>query len=145
MESITNLIFLLTVCILLFIAWQDFQRRIITHCSLLLLSVMLAAQLIISRQWPNMGAALVVLVIGFLLFAINVIGGGDVKLMALLSLTMSSQQLYCMLFFTAVIGGIIGVFALLFFRHKSRSAGIPYGIAISLSAILTHTTVYSLP
>lgn len=127
---------LATVAILTFIAFQDITHRTISHRSLLALAFVLFPLLFTFHQPVNYLAPIMVLVVGFLLFILNVIGGGDVKLIAVLSVTLSFAHLTDFLMLTAIIGGVVALFGLIFFRQKIRQQGVPYATAITLSFIL---------
>jgi len=99
----------------------------------------------------NVIAALViaaaVLIAGFLLFALRVMGGGDVKLLAATSLWAGAAHGMDFLFVTAIIGGLMALLmasplrfsiAMAFdaaghgeVRDKLFSTVMPYGIAIA--------------
>ncbi|MFI8416085.1 prepilin peptidase [Serratia sp. NPDC078593] len=136
MSCLLSINFVLLVCVLMFIAWQDILFRVISHGSLLLLLIILLPLAVMQHTFPNFIAAISILVIGYALFCFNVIGGGDVKLMALLSLALSDSSLAAFLFLTACIGGLIALAGLIFFNETTRLKGIPYGVAISLAFVL---------
>ncbi|GLR07764.1 peptidase A24 [Mixta theicola] len=127
--------FIIIMLVLLFIAWQDILLRTITHRSLLCLFFCLLPLLFLPNWQLNFFAAILIFIIGFVLFYVRVIGGGDVKLMALLALFMPEKMLTDFLLLTAFIGGAIVLFGLIFFRRQIREHGVPYGVAISLAFI----------
>jgi len=78
--------------------------------------------------------------IGLLLFLTiavltNAMGGGDIKLMAVLGLIFGAKGILFITLFSFVIGAIISV-ALLILKIKSRKDEIPFGPFISLSALI---------
>jgi prepilin peptidase CpaA len=91
------------------------------------------------------------LVIGIVLFALGLFGGGDVKLLAAGAVWAGWDGLFAYLFLVAVVGGVLSL-ALLVFRRlplagrlrlvrwverlHAREAGVPYGIAIAAGALL---------
>ncbi len=87
----------------------------------------------------------IVLVLGMALFALKVMGGGDIKLLAALALwTGWSEVTFTFIFTMAVLGGVFAVavlvlrrFAFMLPAHLPRilRAGepIPYGVAIALA------------
>jgi prepilin peptidase CpaA len=127
---------MVVLAILLFISLQDISTRIISHKSLLALAITLIPLMYMLQQPVNYLAPVLILIIGFLLFVLNVIGGGDVKLIALLSITLSFQNLADFLMLTAIVGGVAAFVGLVFFRQKTRQHGVPYATAITLSFIL---------
>ncbi|MCE0495916.1 A24 family peptidase [Vibrio salinus] len=113
--------------------------------------------------------AVAVLIIGFALFAIGQMGAGDVKLMAVLCLLLGGENLVTFLLLTALAGGVL-VFFMPFVRviefrgakwilnisawfpflkipvpdaaytNSPTTTGLPYGIAISIGAVLSLLT-----
>ncbi|MGI9392199.1 MAG: A24 family peptidase [Parvibaculales bacterium] len=85
------------------------------------------------------------------LFYCHIMGGGDVKLIAAIALWLGFPHVFPFLLATALAGGGLAVFSLLFriapdywlspfpflARLKKRWRHIPYGIAISIGGILT--------
>lgn len=98
----------------------------------------------------NLGAGATTLGIGLVLFARGLIGGGDVKLLATISVWTGWGGLPAFLLVVAAFGGVLAL-ALLAFRRLELSEGlsglawvgrlhserrhIPYGVAIAAGAI----------
>lgn len=99
------------------------------------------------------GVGLAVLAFGFVLFQLNMLGGGDAKLMAAGALWMGFDHVLFFMAYLTIFGGILAV-AVLFYRkwipadalglpawairlHKNGT-GIPYGIAIAASALMLY-------
>ena len=98
----------------------------------------------------SLAVGVVVLVIGIGLFAINLFGGGDVKLFAAASVWTGSEGLYGLLIYTALLGGLLALILLIFRRlplkdrlpdgilrsqHQERK-DIPYAFAIGTAGLL---------
>lgn len=81
------------------------------------------------------GAA--VLSIGAPLFALRVMGGGDVKLMSAAALWVGTAGIVDFIFMTALLGGVFA-FAVLVSRGLGKSAArrIPYGIPIAAAGLM---------
>jgi prepilin peptidase CpaA len=94
---------------------------------------------------------IVLLVVGFLFFTANVIGGGDAKLLATSGLWIGPMQAAPFLIQTVVAGGVLAAIVLIGTRissswqnyngpFSSKIAGlhpqIPYGYAFAIGAIL---------
>jgi prepilin peptidase CpaA len=115
--------------------------------------------------WPAIGwhllAGLAGLVIGFALFALGYIGGGDAKLFAAVALWLGFRDLLPYALLASVLGGILTL-ALVLLRqvplprpfarqdwiarlHDARS-GIPYGVALAAGAfvLLPSTEIFRL-
>jgi prepilin peptidase CpaA len=101
----------------------------------------------------HVGAALAVLVVSFTFFACGWIGGGDAKLAAATALWLGFDQLLNYLTVASLFGGILTL-AIIRFRlmplpsalagqewakrlHR-MDAGVPYGIALALAALLIY-------
>ncbi len=95
-----------------------------------------------------------VLIAGAMLFAINVMGGGDVKLLAAASVWFEPTEIFGLLLITAIFGGLLALLVLVMRRFpgaapfasalpwmaedpegRSASVAIPYGVAISAATI----------
>jgi prepilin peptidase CpaA len=116
--------------------------------------------------WPAaLGLAFVVFVIGLGLFARELIGGGDVKLLAVLSLWAGPEQFLLFMLVTTLAGGALSLFSLWYRRwgglieahlaalglattgatpvsaeapadgSGGRAATLPYGVAIAAGGI----------
>ena len=101
----------------------------------------------------HLGAAAAVLVVAFIFFARGWIGGGDAKLAAATALWLGFDQLLNYLTIASILGGIMTL-AIMRFRlmplpamladqewakrlHR-MDAGVPYGIALALAALITY-------
>jgi prepilin peptidase CpaA len=93
--------------------------------------------------WPGVAIQLALAVATFAVFAaafrIGAMGGGDVKLIAALSLWLPPLPLMAMLVTMSLAGGAVTL-AMLVERLWRRDAGpveVPYGVAIAIAGILT--------
>lgn len=91
--------------------------------------------------WPGMAIQLAI-ALGFLalfavFFALNAMGGGDVKMIAALALWFPALVFTRLLIVMAIVGGILTLG--MWLREKVRKSGIPievpYGVAISLAGL----------
>lgn len=91
--------------------------------------------------WPDVAfqivLAVVVFAIFFAMFALNAMGGGDVKLLTALALWISPPDMLKLVFVMALLGGVLTL--LMMVRHRlmrsEEPLEIPYGIAIALAAL----------
>lgn len=88
----------------------------------------------------HLGAALLILIIGFALFAKDLFGGGDVKLLTALALWTGFADLPRLLLVTTLAGGLLALGMLIWRRLRLASGGVidqrlPYGIAIAAGGI----------
>lgn len=65
------------------------------------------------------------------------LGGGDIKLFAVLGLVFGYQELILVFFFSTLFGTITGVTALLIGKVK-RKQHIPFGPSVALAALITY-------
>ena len=150
---------------LIFAALNDiYEFKIPNWISLLLLAAFPLALLItrgpIELLWQGylLGAAM--LVIGFILFAFKITGGGDAKLLASATPWIGLQALAEFNFVMAIAGGALSVFLLVFRGlpilpfyarlswllelHQTKK-GIPYGVAIAIGGIAAfpHSAIFT--
>jgi prepilin peptidase CpaA len=109
----------------------------------------------------HLAAAVIGLALGFALFALGFIGGGDAKLFAVLLLWLGFGDLVAYALYASLFGGVLTL-SILFLRrlplpaalarqgwvarlHHEKS-GIPYGVALALGAfwILPHSEIFRL-
>lgn len=63
------------------------------------------------------------------------IGGGDIKLTAMLGAFFGWKEIFLILFFSSLLGSIVGIFLLAFFR-KGLKFAVPYGPFLASGALL---------
>lgn len=91
--------------------------------------------------WPDM-AIQVALSVGVFavfagLFALGMMGGGDVKMLAALALWLPAGALVSLLVLMALLGGVVTVATMIHHRLARREGviEIPYGVAIALAGL----------
>lgn len=136
---------LLTVlaCLLVAAAVTDIQSRIISNR--LNLAIALLAPLYwwscALPLWPGvalqvaLGLAVFAVFAG--LFALGMMGGGDVKMLAALALWFPWGALLFLLVVMALLGAVVTIVTLVHHRvaHRPGTPEVPYGVAISLAAL----------
>jgi len=90
------------------------------------------------------------LVVGFVLFARGIFGGGDAKIIAAASLWLGPEYTVMFLIFAAFYGGLLSLIVLKIYttplptflakqrwlvNYQTGTAAVPYGIAIGLSGL----------
>ncbi|CAN5486049.1 prepilin peptidase [soil metagenome] len=130
-------------CLLVAAAITDLRARIISN------RLNLAIALIAPLYWWACGIALwpdVVLQLGLGigvfsifagLFALGMMGGGDVKMLAALALWFPWPVLLLLLMIMAILGGVVTLVTVIHHRF-TQGVGqpeVPYGVAISLAAL----------
>lgn len=124
--------------------------------SIVLIAVFFPVALMVGLPWQDVlmstGLAFGVLVAGFILFALRVIGGGDAKILAAASLWVGLSGLLYFLLYVALAGGVLSVALLVsrkwysylpvagvpqwLSRLMEPKGDIPYGVAIATAAAL---------
>ncbi|MEZ8462820.1 prepilin peptidase [Vibrio splendidus] len=141
------LLILVIVCV--YVSATDFLYRKIQNHTLLIL---LFLQCFLSPLDIQIMSFLLVLGGGLIVYALIWIGAGDIKYVAVLSLTIPLSDLLWAFVMTAFTGGFLAVIYLVYNKLISKrlvrktsngQQGIPYGIAISVGfylVILTQNT-----
>jgi prepilin peptidase CpaA len=132
-----------------------FTMRIPNRISLALIGGFIAIALLtrmpLETFATHVGIALLVLVATFALFSMNMLGGGDAKLMAAGALWMGADHIVEFLAYVTILGGILAV-VILGYRNlvpvnalslpewarrlHTTGGGIPYGIAIAAGGLM---------
>ena len=96
-------------------------------------------------------AFIVVFAATFVLFSLKMIGAGDSKLAAAIAVWVGVKGLFPFLFFTSIVGAVLGIIALYFQKKKPVEApkegswidrvqkgesAVPYGIALAIGAVI---------
>jgi len=93
--------------------------------------------------WPDVammvGVALLAFVILAGLFALKLMGGGDVKLLTALALWLAPMSFVKLLIIMSLIGGVLTILMAMwhFTVTRRRDAKIPYGVAIAAAGLIT--------
>ncbi|WP_292622326.1 prepilin peptidase [Novosphingobium sp. 17-62-19] len=93
--------------------------------------------------WPDVammvGVALLAFVVLAGLFALKLMGGGDVKLLAALALWLAPMSFVKLLVIMSLIGGVLTILMAMwhFMMTRRRDAKIPYGVAIAAAGLIT--------
>lgn len=126
-------LFILISILLLYSCYTDIMyRRImnITTLLVMLLSLVLGS---LNNDGLSFLTALSILIIGFLLSILRVIGAGDVKIASALVLGLTNSESFDFLLLTAFVGIPVSVITLVFYKKSSHNkrATVPYGLAIA--------------
>ena len=135
MNWLINVLVVITFLLLLRLSISDIRSRIISNRIVLLLLVVIIPLSLLKYQTVCIFPALCALTVGFLLFMLNVIGAGDVKLITVLMLMVPNDEIFPFFFFTTFAGLGLIIIGWLFFRKSIKENGLPYGVAISLGFI----------
>lgn len=133
------------LCNLIWISWTDLRTRIITNRAIFMTALLILLFGYILWGKIFIFPAIISLFIGFIMFMLNIIGAGDIKLISVLMLAVPPEEIISFLFFITIVGAVIALIGLVIDRAATKQKGIPYGIAIVggfvinfSSNILTH-------
>jgi prepilin peptidase CpaA len=147
----------LAVVALVMAALSDIKKLTISNRLCLVLAALFPIYVLTSPHdimWvQHLLIAGVVLAIGFGLFAMNVLGGGDVKLLAAASLWAGPHMIGMLLFFTAFAGGLLALVLAAIALYRVRmlnlvavsetnevipwyKISVPYGVAIACGGVV---------
>ncbi|WP_109079066.1 A24 family peptidase [Aggregatibacter kilianii] len=132
MNWLIGILVIITFLLLITLSITDIHSRIISNRIVFLLLITVIPLSLLKYQTLFIVPALCALAIGFLLFTLNVIGAGDVKLIAVLMLMIPNDEIFPFFFFTTFAGLGLIIIGWLFFRKSIKENGLPYGVAISL-------------
>lgn len=138
--SLNYLFFSLLSSILLAMSFIDLEHTIIPD-GLNLIGIILGLIYKFSFNYTALGNSFLGLIVGggiFLLIALvtrGAMGGGDIKLMAVLGFWFGWPQILLVIFLSFIIGAIISI-VLLILKIKERKDMIPFGPFIALAAYL---------
>lgn len=119
------LILFLSVC------YSDIRYREIRNTTTLLISFLSLAIGYLTPGGIFIIPALLVFTAGFVLSAMGVLGAGDVKLLAALSLSLNSEDVIILLLLTALAGLPITLITVVSrYVNSTDQRGVPYGVAI---------------
>ncbi|MDU8924177.1 prepilin peptidase [Pasteurellaceae bacterium LIM206] len=132
-------IFCYTVIIILLgiLSYTDAKKRILSNRIIGILPVFVILMSFLKYGTIFIVPAFFAFIIGFILFLLKVVGGGDVKLVSVLMLSIPYEQILYFFFFTTLFGLLIIIIGWLLYRQSIRNDGLPYGIAISLGFMMT--------
>jgi len=160
MSVVTSALVMIFPIAMAFAAANDlFTMKIPNRISLALVGGFVALALITRMPLETFGLHLAggfaVLLVTFMLFSLNLFGGGDAKLMAAGALWMGSAHILPFLVFVTIYGGVLCLLILSYRRvvpadllplpgwaQRLHTAGgpVPYGIAIAAAGLMVFPT-----
>jgi prepilin peptidase CpaA len=117
------------------------QRRIANRLCIVVAVLALPYWLVIEPQYPlrlliQLGLALGLGLALIIPFIANMLGGGDVKLMAALTLWLPPASLPQALLIVSISGGMLGLILIVAARRRLAKPTVPYGVAIALAGTI---------
>jgi prepilin peptidase CpaA len=133
----------LLVLLLLFAAVTDIRSRIISNRLNLAIALLApvwwwANGMVLYPDVPlQLGLALAIFALFTIVFAMGLMGGGDVKLLGALALWFPFPAMASLLVIMAIAGGAITIVTLVHHRIAGRQGQpeVPYGVAIAIAGI----------
>jgi prepilin peptidase CpaA len=141
--QLPDLFGILLAVLLLMAAWTDIKTRTISNELNAAIALFAVVFWFIAGEslWPDVairiGVAIAIFVVFALLFAVKMIGGGDVKMITALALWLPFKALVSMLMVMALAGGVMAIFLLIRqkFQPNAERPEIPYGVAIAIGGL----------
>lgn len=151
-------------CMIMAATYDLTSYTIPNYLSLILLagfvSLGIFQELGLSVIGSHFSAGIALLAIGWTLFALGVVGGGDAKFMAASGIWIGWSEMLDYLLVFSVAGGVLALLLLLFRRLPlpepirevawiaqlhGPGHGVPYGVALSIGAVATmpHLTLFA--
>ena len=130
------------IALFIIAAYSDVKSFRIPNLLVAAVVLLAVARLIVvgdpSAAVYTVGASVIVLAIGFVLFWRGFVGGGDAKLLTASALLIGYHDLYSFLVFMSICGALIALAAFATQRQKpSTKLYIPYGVAIATAGSVT--------
>ncbi|MGT3209132.1 A24 family peptidase [Yersinia enterocolitica] len=122
---------------LLFVCYSDIRHRTISNNFIITIAINTVALGLATHQAVNIIIPLSALLIGYIIFYFDLIGGGDVKLITVLLFAPTTTQSLDFILYTAIMGGVVMIIGMLVNREDIKQHGVPYAVAISAGFLLS--------
>lgn len=122
---------------LLFVCYSDIRHRTISNNFIITIAINTVALGLATHQAVNIIILLSALLIGYIIFYFDLIGGGDVKLITVLLFALTTTQSLDFILYTAIMGGVVMIIGMLVNREDIKQHGVPYAVAISAGFLLS--------
>ncbi|EOS9417150.1 prepilin peptidase [Yersinia enterocolitica] len=122
---------------LLFVCYSDIRHRTISNNFIITIAINTVALGLATHQAVNIIIPLSALLIGYIIFYFDLIGGGDVKLITVLLFALTTTQSLDFILYTAIMGGVVMIIGMFVNREDIKQLGVPYAVAISAGFLLS--------
>ncbi|ROP59617.1 prepilin peptidase CpaA [Enterobacter sp. BIGb0383] len=131
--ELSGVIYLAISLLLIYSCYTDVKNRIISNRVSLSVMALSLVLMLIHREWTVLIIAVIVLVVGFFISIIGIIGAGDVKLACALLPGLTWSEGVDFLLLTGFVGIPVSLFTLLYLKVKGgdKKTSVPYGLAIA--------------
>ena len=129
------------LAVLVWSSVEDLRHRLIPHSAVAMIAGLYIIYAVAGYADPISGliSGSIFLVIGFVLFSLNLLGGGDAKMMAAVALWAGLDSAVPLVFYTTLAGGVVALGTLIVQRIRMQDSGVaqeavvtvPYGVAIA--------------
>lgn len=137
LDTLNTLLKILLILQLLFICYSDVRYRTISNKLIITITINTVFLGFMMNHGVNIVIPFSALLVGYLIFYFNLIGGGDVKLITVLLFTLSTTQSLHFIFYTAIMGGVVMIIGMLINRSDIQQRGVPYAVAISTGFLMS--------
>ncbi|HHA0034335.1 TPA: prepilin peptidase [Yersinia enterocolitica] len=137
MDILNTLLKALLILQLLFICYSDVRYRTISNKLIITITINTVALGFMMNHGVKIVIPFSALLVGYIIFYFNLIGGGDVKLITVLLFTLTTTQSLDFIFYTAIMGGVVMIIGMLINRSDIQQRGVPYAVAISTGFLMS--------
>lgn len=122
---------------LLAICYSDILHRTVSNRFIITITLNTIALGLTIHNTVNIIIPLCSLLVGYIIFHFNLIGGGDVKLITALLFSLNLQESLDFIIYTAIMGGVVMTIGMLINQVDIKKRGVPYVVAISGGFLLS--------
>ncbi|WP_172668184.1 A24 family peptidase [Yersinia frederiksenii] len=122
---------------LLAICYSDILHRTVSNRFIITITLNTIALGLTIHNTVNITIPLCSLLVGYIIFHFNLIGGGDVKLITALLFSLNLQESLDFIIYTAIMGGVVMTIGMLINKVDIKKRGVPYAVAISGGFLLS--------
>ncbi|WP_145514983.1 A24 family peptidase [Yersinia massiliensis] len=137
MDILNILLIIILVIQLLVICYSDILFRIISNRLIITIAMTTLLLSFTQHNTVSIVIPLLALLTGYTLFHFKLIGAGDVKLITVLLLALTTEQSLNFILYTAIMGGVVMMIGMLINRADIQRRGVPYAVAISIGFLLS--------
>lgn len=132
-------LFFLILITNIYIVFHDVKNRKISNNVIILIVLSGFFSIFIKGELSYLISPLIILIVGIVLFKINVIAAGDIKLFSALALMIKQEYILLVICIVLFIGGIQAYCQYSMYKltnnEKWVSRGVPYGLAICAGSV----------
>ncbi|MGM7744258.1 A24 family peptidase [Yersinia enterocolitica] len=122
---------------LLFICYSDIRYRTISNKFIITITINTVILGFMMNHGVNIVIPFSALLVGYIIFYFNLIGGGDTKLITVLLFALTTTQSLDFILYTAIMGGVVMIVGMFINRADIQKRGVPYAVAISAGFLIS--------